>query len=29
MNYALNFKKVDYKDEYRIPSAHKKGGTAC
>ncbi|CAK69397.1 unnamed protein product (macronuclear) [Paramecium tetraurelia] len=29
MNYALNFKKVDYKDEYRVPQAHKKGGTAC
>ncbi|CAD8212846.1 unnamed protein product [Paramecium pentaurelia] len=29
MNYALNFKKVDYKDEYRVSQAHKKGGTAC
>ncbi|CAD8113109.1 unnamed protein product [Paramecium sonneborni] len=29
MNYALNFRKVDNKDEYRVQSAHKKGGTAC
>ncbi|CAD8053273.1 unnamed protein product [Paramecium primaurelia] len=29
MNYAVNFKKIDYKDEYRVSIAHKSGGTAC
>ncbi|CAD8170761.1 unnamed protein product [Paramecium octaurelia] len=29
MNYAINFKKIDYKDEYRVSIAHKSGGTAC
>ena len=29
MNYAVNFKKIDNKDEYRVSTAHKSGGTAC
>ncbi|CAD8213931.1 unnamed protein product [Paramecium octaurelia] len=29
MNYAVNFKKIDNKDEYRVGIAHKSGGTAC
>lgn len=29
MNYALNFKKIDLKDEFRVDIAHKNGGTAC
>lgn len=29
MNYALSFKKIDFKDEYRVEIAHKNGGTAC
>ena len=28
-NYALQFKKIDYKDEWRVEIAHKNGGVAC
>lgn len=29
MKFAKEFKRVDMKDEYRVPQAHKKGGTSC